>query len=166
VELHDGTEKGILTSDEYIYELANQKDAINSSTLQLMKNAAVDCTLNYYENQEKPGPNVKPIKCFVYGGSMSDFLYDPRLDKDVGVTKFREGPADIPVASLTTASKKPIQPVLAEKKRIGGIEYLSKLNPDDNMIYIYNESDKEHTAPLFKLKKNPVTGLHTIKIKV
>jgi ubiquitin C-terminal hydrolase len=65
------------TSDEYIFQLATEKDKISNAFLSKIKNGAVDCMLNKSENE-------KGIQCVSYSDS-DDFLYDPRLSKDVTI---------------------------------------------------------------------------------
>jgi hypothetical protein len=70
------------TTDEFILDLAVTKDKINSSFLDAMKSGAIDCQLNSFENEQ--------ITCFVQEGSLSDFMYDPRLKNDIATTEQSE----------------------------------------------------------------------------
>lgn len=71
------------TTDQFIYELATIKDQLNTGFLSLMKAAAVDCRLNLTENKTA----TDPIQCFVQEGSIHEYMYDPRLDKDISLSK-------------------------------------------------------------------------------
>jgi hypothetical protein len=66
------------TSDQHVLSLANAKDKLNTSFLEAMKSSAIDCQLNATENEN--------ITCFVQEGSITDFMYDPRLKEDIATT--------------------------------------------------------------------------------
>ena len=89
--LSDGSE----TTDQYIYDLATQKDAISSEFLTAMKAGAVDCLLNSFENEK--------IQCYVQEGPVADFLYDPRLEKDIESTG-----QEVRAAAPTAAAPVPV----------------------------------------------------------
>ena len=73
------------TTDQYILSLAETKEKISTDFLCHLKSAAVDCLLN-------KGENETTIGCFhEEKGSMSDFLYDPRLNKDIVLSEQEYG---------------------------------------------------------------------------
>jgi hypothetical protein len=73
IQLQDNSK----TSDQYIESLANAKEKVSNDILSLLKAGAVDCVLNKTENEQG-------ISCFVQTGSIHEFLYDPRFEKDSG----------------------------------------------------------------------------------
>jgi ubiquitin C-terminal hydrolase len=91
------------TSDEYIYALAEEKDKISNEFLLNVKNGAVDCKINRAEND-------KEIKCVSYNGLITDFLYDPRIEKD----------KDKQIAKPLVTEAESVKPTK------GGIEYEEK----------------------------------------
>ena len=66
------------TTDQYIFDLATRKDKLSTEFLIAMKAGAVDCLLNSFENEK--------IQCYKQEGPAADFLYDPRLEKDIKST--------------------------------------------------------------------------------
>ena len=72
----EGAEDYILTSDEHIYLLATIKKNVLDSLLKVMKESAVDCRLNTYENEPE-------LKCLKIDGNVGDFLYHPVLSQDI-----------------------------------------------------------------------------------
>ena len=99
------------TSDQHILNLAKVKDQISSSFLTAMKSAAIDCNLNETENEQ--------ISCFVQGGAESDFMYDPRLDKDI----------------ITTAQGEKETIVKQRGFKLGGIDYAGVEKEGKIMLY-------------------------------
>jgi hypothetical protein len=71
IELNDGNK----TTDEYILQIAEEKDTLGKDIQSLLKRGAVDCILNKQENEK--------ISCVLYSGSINDFLYDPRIKEDI-----------------------------------------------------------------------------------
>jgi ubiquitin C-terminal hydrolase len=96
------------TSDEYIFQLATEKDKISNAFLSKIKNGAVDCTLNKSENE-------KGIQCVAYSDS-DDFLYDPRINKDVTV--------QIKTEQVVDAAAEPETKVEGKEYVKDGITYL------------------------------------------
>jgi len=83
LKLHDRSKidpKQILTSDEALYEIANQKEKINSDLLTNIKEASIDCNVH-----NKIGTS-KELKCFTFGSvNPNKFSYTPSIfseDKD------------------------------------------------------------------------------------
>ena len=56
------------TSDEHLYRIGQEKFQVNRSFLQLVKNVAIDCLLNYEDNRnagiQQQGENYENIDCF------------------------------------------------------------------------------------------------------
>jgi ferredoxin-fold anticodon binding domain-containing protein len=110
------------TTDEFILDLAVKKDKINSSFLDAMKSGAIDCQLNSFENEQ--------ITCFIQEGSLSDFMYDPRLKNDIATTEQSE--------RTVTVQRK--------EYKIAGISYAGVQR--DNKIILYNIKNIQLREPL------------------
>ena len=108
------------TTDQYILSLAEIKEKVNSSFLTAMKSSAIDCKLNAVDNEK--------ITCYVQEGNVNEFLYDPRIDKDIEATDQSE------------------QETIIERKgyKIKGIEYVGVKEGEKTILYsITNDSMKE-----------------------
>lgn len=68
-----------MTSDEYIYSVADRKNNLNQQFLETVQMGAVDCELNKLENGM--------YRCFTRDASEDNFLYDPRLELDTAYTQ-------------------------------------------------------------------------------
>ena len=85
-----------------------------------MKSSAIDCKLNAVDNEK--------ITCYVQEGNVNEFLYDPRIDKDIEATDQSE------------------QETIIERKgyKIKGIEYVGVKEGEKTILYsITNDSMKE-----------------------
>jgi hypothetical protein len=73
-----------LTTDEIIFTLLLTKKKLSDAMFQIMKDAAIDCTLNALEHGSK--------SCYMILSGGPLFLYDPdyRVDKDEQGAQFRE----------------------------------------------------------------------------
>jgi hypothetical protein len=118
-QLKDGSK----TSDEYIFQLATEKDKISSEFLMKIKNGAVDCSLNKSENE-------KGIVCVSYSDS-DDFLYDPRISKDISLQIKTEQVEDDKALTLKVQE--------AKEYRKDGIVYLIIEDAKTNKFYIYKK---------------------------
>ena len=63
------------TTDEYIFEIAMKKLVVTNEIKQLMKEIAVDCTLNAVDNE-------KDIKCFSFGTAAEGLAYKADISDD------------------------------------------------------------------------------------
>jgi hypothetical protein len=68
-----------MTSDQYIYSVADRKNRLNQDFLEAIQMGAVDCELNKIENGM--------YRCFHRDDTEDNFLYDPRLDMDIPYTE-------------------------------------------------------------------------------
>ena len=126
----DFNDKG-KSSDEYILQLATAKDKISSSFLTAIKAGAVDCQLNAFENEN--------VTCFVQEGSVTDFMYDPRLLQDISSTEQTE--------KETVIKRKGY--------KIGGIVYVGV--EKNGKTILYSITNTEMKEPLGELvDKKPI----------
>ena len=104
------------TSDEYIYNVSRMKEKLNNDFLNAMQVGAVDCKLNYIDNNM--------YKCFaVEDAKDNEFLYDPRLEKDLlwTIQRFGEKNREIQQRITATISDNILKSLSSEiKEFLGG----------------------------------------------
>ena len=90
----------ILTSDQKVLLISLRKEKVISSLQTLMKSVAVDCKLNYQDN------NDGTFRCMALGDSIGDFAYHPNLQKDIQETeaRFRVQPTQLAGPPVDLAS--------------------------------------------------------------
>lgn len=69
-----------LTTDQYVEKVARMKKQLVRDMMSVIRNAAVDCSLNRAHNQLEAG--VDPIRCLSYPNPSSDPAYKLNLDSD------------------------------------------------------------------------------------
>jgi hypothetical protein len=95
----DGAKDYIVTSDEYLYSLSENKKKLLQNIQDLMKTSAVDCQINEYENEEDG------LGCITIPGNPTQYAYHPVLKTDISETstRFKEdsvnGSALVPAAA-------------------------------------------------------------------
>lgn len=84
----NGAKEYIVTSDEYMYTLSEKKKNLLGNIQDLMKNSAVDCQINQYENEEEG------IACLKLPNRPEQYAYHPILTEDIKetATYLREAP--------------------------------------------------------------------------
>lgn len=97
-----GVKDYVMTSDEYLYTLSENKKKLLQNIQDLMKTSAVDCQINQYENEEDG------LGCIVLPGNPEQYAYHPILSKDIAETstQFKEAAA-VPLAALAPAAAAP-----------------------------------------------------------
>jgi ribA/ribD-fused uncharacterized protein len=97
----------ILTSDQRVLLISLRKERVITSLQTLMKSVAVDCELNYVDN------NDGSFRCLNLGDSIGDFAYHPDLQKDIAETeaKFKRPAPAAPAAPAPAAPAAPVAPV-------------------------------------------------------
>ena len=80
IKVPAGVKDYIMTSDEYLYCLSENKRKILQNIQDLMKTSAVDCQLNYYENSDDN------LGCIVIEGTPEQYAFHPDLGKDISET--------------------------------------------------------------------------------
>ena len=120
----DGVKDYVLTSDEYLYSLSENKKKLLQNIQDLMKTSAVDCQINQYENEEDG------LGCITLPGTPEQYAYHPILSKDIAETstKFKETDLAAPLAAASESSAAPIpgaplagQKALPQKKTIKAV---------------------------------------------
>lgn len=95
-----GVKDYVMTSDEYLYTLSENKKKLLQNIQDLMKTSAVDCQINQYENEEDG------LGCIVLPGNPEQYAYHPILSKDIAETstQFKDVPAPGAVPAAATAA--------------------------------------------------------------
>ncbi len=156
------------TTDQHIYSLAEIKDKVNSDFLTGLKAGAVDCLLNQFENEK--------IACYVNQGTLKDFLYDPRMNVDIEMTRqlVQVAPAapaaPAAAAAPAIAAAPAAAPAAAAPATVQRKVYTRKM-PDDTKVQYYGvptaEGDKEilylvsdklQANPKGEMRRDPETG--------
>ena len=118
----------VVTSDEYLYILAERKKLIINEFQKLMKESAFDCALNYHDNRLNPANSG--LVCLDYANktrnAMSDYLYTPDIEDTV--------------ESIELAQEKVVSTpyrTFAYK----GVTYYHQVEPNlEGKMYIYDQS--------------------------
>ena len=112
----------ILTSDQKVLLISLRKEKVIGSLQTLMKTVAVDCQLNFADN------NDGSFRCMSLGNAVGDFAYHPDLEQDIRLTeaKYRLRPDDdLPLAAEPLAAEplaEPFAEPLAEPLTLGAAE--------------------------------------------
>ena len=80
IKVPPGVKDYIMSSDEYLYCLSENKRKILQNIQDLMKTSSVDCQLNYYENSDDN------LGCIVIEGTPEQYAFHPDLGKDISET--------------------------------------------------------------------------------
>jgi hypothetical protein len=153
----------ILTSDQKVLLISLRKEKVISSLQTLMKSVAVDCKLNFQDN------NDGTFRCMALGDSIGDFAYHPNLQKDIQETEARfrvqptqlaAPPVDLASVTAQAAQVEAAVPVVKPKKIIyRKKEYYYKIQKgaDEKPLgYIfYNMEDPGLTSPIGFVKADP-----------
>ena len=125
--------KQVITSDEYLYEIASIKEEINASLLKCVKESAIDCSIHSRSSSKE-----SDLKCFVIGNPREDkYIYTPNIsnqDKDEGM-KLNKKTEVVKLNELT----------------INGILYA--YNKETKELYDYDSYLKQEVLLLGKLIK-------------
>jgi superfamily II DNA or RNA helicase len=118
-----------LTTDEYIYDLAQKKIRITNQIKQVMKEIAVDCKLNQKFNN-------KDIKCFSFGDDVSGQTYKTRLEEDIVYSK----------ENVYEKKKKATEVMFMDKDK-----QIYRINLKDKKIFNFNNKEmKNEIKPIPK----------------
>ena len=148
LRFHDKSkfDKRIQTTDEYIYQVANQKRKINEEILDVLKDTSIDCKL--HEDEENP----RNCKTFA-NTSAAVFSYEPNITKD------EDDKMDAMNKKLMKQAYKLLQADVAQRLN-------TKFNGE--FLFVYNEQTYDIirlpvTYEFKKLKPADITK-HGIKI--
>jgi hypothetical protein len=98
-----GVKDYVMTSDEYLYTLSENKKKLLQNIQDLMKTSAVDCQINQYENEEDG------LGCIVLPGNPEQYAYHPILSKDIAETstQFKETSTELVPVPLAAPGEAP-----------------------------------------------------------
>jgi ribA/ribD-fused uncharacterized protein len=153
----------ILTSDQKVLLISLRKEKVISSLQTLMKSVAVDCKLNFQDN------NDGTFRCMALGDSIGDFAYHPNLQKDIQETEARfrvqptqlaAPPVDLASVAAQAAQVEAAVPVVKPKKIIYKKQEYYYTIPKDTegkpLGYIfYRIEDPGLTSPIGFVKADP-----------
>ena len=134
-----------LTSDQYIYNVSIRKEKLNNDFLNTIQVGAVDCQLNQIENNM--------YKCFeISKSAQNNFLYDPRLVKDIAttLTEFGEQNKEVKqrVVKEMPASILEKSPASIKSRVMAGSKLIyTEMIADDGAHYYGIFSSDEYTHP-------------------
>jgi hypothetical protein len=153
-----------ITSDQNIFMISSKKDKVNQAILTVMKESAVDCTLNAGEND--------PVECVNIDGRPNQYLFDPNLQVDISETpmlfkKVATAPKEITMSAiekvLGSASLPPPPP---KARRVAKIKYKGTLyfirekkGSGGSIIELFSETDPQaKNAPIGEGRMDINTG--------
>jgi hypothetical protein len=164
---------GSQTSDEKVLVVSMKKEEINRKLIDVLKESAVDCALNYSENGGD-------ITCFTIEGKETEYMFHPNLIDDIQITATGRGAIkkEIKEASTPALSIAPETGKLLPKKAqtlplvvFKGANYIVDDITIGNPLYdpsigpakvLYMEKDVVLKNPVFMLSVNPLTGAYRI----
>ncbi len=159
---------GGITSDQRVLEISDRKKQLSESFIKVLKEVAVDCTLNT--------TGADGLTCYEgIDGDSTKESHLPDVEQDVAAGDIEERIAFKRVS--TAAVPKPIPGMDAkaapppeaskgmETRRVGklmdGREVFFNVDPassNPNVLLAYELTDKKKRYPVARLTKNPVTG--------
>ena len=117
----------VVSSDEYLYLIAEKKRVIITEFQKLMKETAFDCSLNYRDNIQNP--INKGLVCMDYHSkNRDDYLFTPSIDDTV--------------QTINLAQEKVVVDEYGSFTNNGKIYYYNKTPNSEGKMYIYDESIK------------------------
>ena len=94
----EGAKDYVVTSDEYLYSLSENKKKLLQNIQDLMKTSAVDCQINEYENEDDG------LGCITIPGTPEQYAFHPVLQKDIAETSTRFKEDDLNGSASSTAA--------------------------------------------------------------
>jgi len=148
-----GDEVYVMTSDERLYFVAEQKRKVINELQRVMKSAAVDCRLNTYDNDDGT------FSCLTLKGKVGDFAYHPVLADDIleSSVAFKEQKAE---AVAVPATEKVIAIDLDGRKLLAAA-VKDKATQVTISYDLYDAADKARTRKVGTMTADPATGQPT-----
>jgi hypothetical protein len=130
-----------VSTDEYLFELANTKETITRQILTATKESAMDCSLYNKKDSDEP------LVCYNFGSKVvsNDFASIPDLALD---------------ATQRTAQNLNKEVLKGRKVIIEGREYLLKRGTDE----LYDMETNDFAGYLMLDKKNKLASIRTAKV--
>ena len=157
------------TTDQIVLDICKKKDAINKELLTVMKEVAVDCTMNGADNEPE-------IQCFDIAPSRpGQYMFDPDIEVDKQMTAELERTRAKTVQSLaapaatvaretgslaaTTAAAAGPTDVKTPFVLLAGTKYyIRPLASDPDTLELFDSTDTKLRKPVGTISKNPATG--------
>lgn len=137
---------GSITSDDFILGIGMKKEGLANGFINTAKAAAVDCQLNKADND-------RDIKCYVYEGTVSQFLYDPELRSDVeeGAQEMKvEEAAPHRFTDIKRIKYKGVRHLMALDKTTGKTFVYPRSNPESDEVRMSNIEEGRPVAEVIK----------------
>ncbi len=150
-------DKGI-TSDQRVLEISERKKQLSESFIRILKEVAVDCTLNSTGDED--------LVCYEgIKGEPNKESHLPEVGQDVAAGDIEE---KIMYKRTTTTAADPATTKSMQQRRTGrlkdGREVFLNEDPetkDPNIFLAYLPTDKMKRNPVARLVRNPITGKFT-----
>lgn len=145
-----GAETYVMTSDEHLYFVAEQKKKIITGLERIMKSAAVDCRLNTYDNDDGT------FGCLTLKGKVGDFTYHPLLIQDIleSSVAFKEKKADeaaVPIMEKVLAIELDGRKLIAAAVKDQATQVTVSYD-------LFDAADKARVRKVGTMTADPVTG--------
>lgn len=155
VPVPPGAQGYTYTSDEHLWFIAEGKKSMIDSLTRIMKSAAVDCQLNFNEN------NDGTFTCALFG-KVGDFMYHPDIDIDIAETNdlYGNDRTTLPLVSQTAPAKS-TRKILKIKMGEKAYVLASVADPDSQKILRYDiflPTDTLYQNPVGEVQVDEVTG--------
>jgi hypothetical protein len=139
----EGVKDYIPTSDEYLFTLSQRKKGILQAIQNLMKQSAVDCKINLYENEDDG------LGCINLEGGFKEYAFHPLLKQDIIITQeeYPEGEVgavqkvekyEVEDTGVTTILPEALKPKATKQMSIQGIRF----KKDGMEVYAYPEDGR------------------------
>jgi hypothetical protein len=153
-----------ITSDQNVFMISSKKDKVNQAVLTVMKESAIDCTLNAGEND--------PVACVDIQGRPDQYLFDPNLQVDIDETimtfkKAAPVQKEVTMSAIEKAlGAASLPPPLSKVRRVAKIKYKGTLyfirekkGSGGSVIELFPETDPQaKSAPIGEGRMDINTG--------
>lgn len=142
------------TSDQKVLNVSMRKQQMNDTLINVMKESAIDCTMNLPDNGN--------IRCFNIYGSSGQYMFDPDLevDKLLTQTEFVKGREEVPIESAVTTQR-----AGEDKFQIVEIEVSSGIvdrfiikKDEHNKYTLFTMKDTRMQKPVGYIDMDPISG--------
>jgi hypothetical protein len=156
------------TTDQIVLDICKKKDAINKELLTVMKEVAIDCTMNAADNEPD-------LQCFdITPSKPGQYMFDPDIEVDKQMTAELEktraktiqslaAPAETVARETGMAALAPSAGAPTDVKTpfvmLAGIKYYVRpLAKDPDTLELFDSTDTKLRKAVGTITKNPATG--------
>lgn len=154
----------LMTSDENVFYVSVRKDKINQELLTIMKESAMDCSLNAADNVG--------VQCLQINGRPDQYIFDPNLQVDKSITGIEFEVVKQPVAAEEDTVAERVAKELGTSIRTSseivnipvctfqGVRYLLQPKPGAGGLAfnMYHMEDDDYRNKVGEVGINPATG--------